>query len=178
MKNILLVCITLFSLQMLNAQNQESLDRTKNNSNKKWTMEQVKTIASKYNLQNHPLLTEAKNSALLYAEKEEIEVWCQNILKVEKSRAESAEFNKNSQYVRNLEDLFKLIDANTSLREAQISSFGSEAEFNKYRNKLRKYKTWRIYRNVKGGLAIRQGDKPMTKEEGLLGQRIDNLPKF
>ena len=115
---------------------------------------------------------------LLYADKVEIEKWCQNEIKVNKEREENSAFLKNSQYVRNLEDYFKLIDSYPSIREADVKSFGGEKELNIWRNKLRQCKVWRIYRNSHGGLAIRQGDKLLTKEETLLGKRIDNLPKF
>ena len=44
---------------------------------------------------------------LLYADKVEIEKWCQNEIKINKEREENSEFLKNSQYVRTLEDYFK-----------------------------------------------------------------------
>lgn len=179
MKKVLIIVMALFSLQSVYAQSKEYQNQSVKKNEKKWTMDQVKSIASKYNLQNHKLLTESKNSGLMYSTKEEIEGWCQRVTEFNKEiETYNAYKLLKSQNVRTLEDYFKYIDSFPPMREAYLQAFSSKEEMNKWRDKLRTCKTWRIYRNDKGRLALREGDTPVTKEESLLGKRIDSLPKF
>lgn len=139
-----------------------------------WTLEEVKSMVSKYNLQDS--VTATKNNGLMYKKREDIEDWCQHWVKAINESAIRTAFFKNTEKVRTRADFYNLIDSFPSLRQHYVKTHGGEANFQEYKENSMKTE-WRIYRNEKGGLSFQPNSYPISKEEECLGQRIDNLPR-
>ena len=74
-----------------------------------WTLEEVKSMVSKYNLQDS--VTATKNNGLMYKKREDIEDWCQHWVKAINESAIRTAFFKNTEKVRTRADFYNLIDS-------------------------------------------------------------------
>ena len=140
-----------------------------------WTINQVKDMSKKYNLQDSVVLK--RYSFLLYTSKENMEKYFHREAKAIQLNAEFSAYLSKTKYVRNHDDYEKLLNFFPNVKTDIVKSYGGEQGFNEYVKEARKYK-WRIYRNPKGGLGFWRSDTNITQEELKFGKRVDNLPKI
>lgn len=140
----------------------------------KWTLEEVKNMVKKYNLQDSVTMT--NNNALMCFDKSEIEFWCQNRLAGIKERTIRERYFRDTEKVKSYADYFRLLDNHPSIKQIIIQGNGGEDGFQKYKARVLK-SDWRIYRNEKGELAFRPAKYPISEEEKHLGKRVDTLLK-
>ncbi len=141
----------------------------------KWTLQEVKHIAEKYNLQDSVTMT--RHNILLFLSKDEVEKYLQKMSGFYKKRKEQEIFLERTKYVRSYNDYFKLINSTPSVKKGWVDGFGSETKYNDFVKETLK-SNWRIYRAENGQLKFFRADAKITKEELKSGLRIDTLPKF
>ena len=141
---------------------------------KLWTVEQVKSIAKKYGMEDY--VSDTKNTALLYDKKEDIEKYFQEESKVKQRIKEFKEYSEKTKYVRTYDDYLKLLEQYPTLKAQLEKSQGGSEEYAKYNAEAKKEK-WRIYRNASGGLSFQNAALPIEPQELQWGKRVDNLPK-
>ncbi len=167
MKKIIFISFCLYHITGV------GLSQNTTNHLQKWTLNEVKSMVKKYNLQDS--VTATKNNGLMYKEKAEIERWGQSWAKSIDERAKITTYFKDTETVRNRADYFKLLDSYPSIKQVLIKSHGGEIGFQKYKEVSLKT-LWRVYRNDRGELAFRPASNPISEEEKYLGKRVDTLP--
>lgn len=163
----------LFSIVLLfplSANAQDTLPKLK----QLWTLEEVKEMAKKYNLQDS--VGPKKNNFLLYTKRRSIEKYFQQVTKDIQMREEFKAYLAKTKNVRTYEEFENLLNSFPNVKAVLVESQGGEDNYKKYMKESRNY-TWRIYRNKDGGLAFFRADEAITEGEFQCGQRIDNLPK-
>ena len=138
----------------------------------KWTIEQVREMAKKYNLQDS--ISSTNRYFLIYTDKKNIEKYLQEESTAIRETREMKTYLEKTKFVRTFDDDIRLLDAYPSVRAIIVKMRGGEFAHKKYIASAQKYK-WRIYRNNQGGLAFERADLPVTESETKFGQRIDNL---
>lgn len=168
MKKIIFISFCLYQIT--------SVTFSQNSANhlQKWTLDEVKNMVKKYNLQDS--VTTTKNNGLMYKDKAEIEQWAQSWVKSNEERAEISAYFKDTEKVRSRADYFKLLDSYPTIKQKIVKSYGGEIGFQNYKETSLKAQ-WRIYRNEKGELAFRPANFPISEEEKCLGKRVDILPQ-
>lgn len=139
----------------------------------KWTIEQVREMAKKYNLQDS--ISYTNRYFLIYVDKIKVEKYLQEESTAIRETKEMKEYLEKTKFVRTLDDDIRLLNSYPSVKAAIVKMRGGEAGHRRYVQQARKYQ-WRIYRNNQGGLAFERADLPITESEKKFGQRIDNLP--
>jgi hypothetical protein len=139
-----------------------------------WTIEQVKEMAKKYNLQDS--ITSTKRFFLIYVNKDDIEKYLREESKAIRAKAELYTYLEKTKYVRTFDDDVNLINSLPTVRETIVASRGGEFKHQLYIRDARKFK-WRIYRSEKGALSFERADEPISEDELKWGKRLDTLPK-
>lgn len=169
------IIFTTFCLQFILAVCfSQNTTKTRHVLTQKWTLEEVKNMVKKYNLQDS--VTTTNNNALMFFDKNEIEFWCQNRLTGIRERTIRERYFKDTEKVKSRVDYFKLLDNHPSIKQIIVEGHGGEDGFQKYKARVLK-SDWRIYRNEKGELAFRPAKYPISEEEQHLGKRVDTLLK-
>ncbi len=138
-----------------------------------WTVEEVKKMAEKYNLQDSVSAT--KNTMLLSSTKEQIDQYFQKLYKFRNETNEYNSFKEKTKFVRTYDDYFKLVESMPLIKADMIQGIGGVEKYTIYKKDAAKHK-WRIYRSIKGELNFVKAEINISEREKKLGQRIDNLP--
>ena len=139
-----------------------------------WTLQQVKEMAKKYNLQDS--ITPSNRFFLIYVDKKSIDTYLKEESEAVKAKVELMTYLDKTKYVRTYEDYVNLVNALPTIREGIVAMHGGEFKHQIYIRDARKYK-WRIYRKAQGALSFERADLPVSENELKWGKRIDNLPK-
>ena len=138
-----------------------------------WTVEEVKKMAEKYNLQDSVSAT--KNTMLLTFSKSEIDEYFKEVYKYRAETTEYKKFNEKTKFVRSIDDYYTLVESMRIVKNDVVKSIGGIEKYAMNKKNTKKY-TWRIYRNSNGDLRFVRNDTPVNENEKKLGHRIDNLP--
>lgn len=142
-------------------------------SSQNWSLEEVKNMVKKYNLQDS--VTATKNNGLMYADKIEIEKWAKSWVRAIEQQKERESFFNETQKVRTRADYYKVLETHPLIKQQLVNMQGGEVNYEKHKAETLKT-NWRVYRNKKGELAFLPANRPIRAEEKQNGQRIDNLP--
>jgi hypothetical protein len=139
-----------------------------------WTLEQVKEMAKKYNLQDS--ITTTKRFFLVYVNKQFIDKYLQDEAKAIRAKAELRIYLEKTKSVRTYEDYTNLVNSLPTIREGIVSMHGGEFKHQIYVRDALKFK-WRIYRKDQGALSFERADLPFSEDELSWGVRLDTLAK-
>ncbi len=139
-----------------------------------WTVEQVKQMAAKYNLQDS--ISATKNTLLLTMKKEEIEQYFQKVDKFRQETIVYKSFQAKTKLVRSYEDYFKLVESMPLIKDDVVQNLGGTEKYERYKKEVSKDK-WRIYRDQAGNLRFFKASTVIKPAELKMGQRLDNLQK-
>lgn len=142
---------------------------------RKWTVEQVKKMATPYGMQDS--ISETKNVLLLSMDKAFIQSYFKRQVDHKENTKQTNAYLTETANVRTYRDYVNVLKKHSSIRAAILKNRGiTEQEQDKLDYEAMKI-NWRIYRNKSGGLYLERADKPVTEGELKFGKRIDNLPK-
>ncbi len=168
-KNILplILIFLLISSTSLKSQNQKRYPTDL------WTINEVKKMAEKYNLQDSVSAT--KNTMLLTFSRSEIDEYFKEVYKYRTETTEYKQFNEKTKFVRSINDYYALVESMPIIKNDVVMSMGGIEKYAMNKKNTKKY-TWRIYRNANGDLSFVKDNSPIQENEQKLGQRIDILP--
>ena len=106
------------------------------------TLEEVKTIASKYGLSD--MVTFETNGGLRYYNDEQLEEYFTRHKRYRAEYTMDSTFHANIYSVKSYPDYEKLIDAIPGMRERDRVAFGNDSEYKIYRENMQKV-GWHIY---------------------------------
>lgn len=144
-------------------------------SDKKSTMQEVRQIADKYNLQDFEI-SETKNNLLLFMSKEQINNYFKKVVQYRELVNAYASFKEKNQQVRTYSDYFALLDQIPIVKKDVVYVSGGEEKYAKFQQDVLK-SNWRIYRSLNGDLYFFKADTKIVPNETKVGKRIDNLPR-